>query len=89
MSLKTAYIEGKLLKQLPLSLIKFQTILVSGHLFASFYCVTILDQILMSQHTSKSNCVFITIALSVIIDRLIFTECLITAASIYKGCSHA
>ncbi len=51
--------------------------------------MTILDQILMSQHTSKSNYVFITIALSVIIDRLIFTECLTTAASIYKGCSHA
>ncbi len=46
----------------------------------------------MSQHTSESNCVFITIALSVITDRLMFTEylySLITAASIYKGCSHA
>ncbi len=44
MSLKTAYIEGKLLKQLPLSLIKCQTILVSGHLFASFYHGFVLNK---------------------------------------------
>ncbi len=55
-------------------------------------CVTILDQTVISQHTSESNFVFITTALSVITDRLIFTEylyVLITAASIYEGCSHA
>ncbi len=44
MSLKTAYFEGKLLKQLPLPLIKFQTILVSGHLFASFYRGYVLNK---------------------------------------------
>ncbi len=54
--------------------------------------MTILDQTVISQHTSESNCVFITTALSVITDRLIFTEylyVLITAGSIYEGCSHA
>ncbi len=43
----------------------------------------------MSQHTSESNCVFITIALSAITDRLMFTEYLyglITAASFYITC---
>ncbi len=44
MSLKTAYTEGKLLKQLTLSLIKFQTTSVSGHLFASFYCGFVLNK---------------------------------------------
>ncbi len=41
---KTAYIEGKLLKRLALSLIKFQTMLVSGHLFASFYHGFVLNK---------------------------------------------
>ncbi len=54
--------------------------------------MTILDQTVISQHTSESNCVLLLFDLSDITDCLIFTKyfyVLITAASIYEGCSHA